>query len=123
MKIKPFRFECTACGQCCLWEGRVCLYPDDIRTLAAFLQLSVQAFVDTYTNHIGVAYDYEGETLVVPYLELKKKPEGGCIFLEEGKCAVHDAKPMFCAASPLVAEVVFDENGWRWFTEQCKGYG
>lgn len=122
MRLKPLTYSCTACGTCCRWGGWACLYPADIPRLAAFLGLSEQAFVDTYTRHILVEYQEEESILRVPYLALLAK-DGACIFLEGPLCKVHAAKPIHCSESPFLAEFLLDREGYELLAKHCPGLG
>jgi len=117
-----FKYDCTACGQCCEWGGYVCLLASDVPPLAAHLGLSVQDFVDRYTRHVTVEYTSSVTIEIVPYLILKSEGDR-CVFLDGKLCKVHEAKPKFCAQSPITAEFLTDEEGWRVFSEQCPGFG
>ncbi len=122
MATETFQYECTACGKCCSWGGWVCLNIEDTKRLAEFKKTTVQDFVDSYTVHIAVEYGQGDEMTVVPYLALKNTKDS-CIFLEGKLCAVHEAKPVHCAYSPLLAEFLLDEEGWTKFSEFCEGVG
>lgn len=122
MHLKPMSHQCTACGTCCRWGGWACLYDTDVPRLAAFLGLSVQAFVDTYTRHILIEYRDEEATTLVPYLALKSEGEA-CIFLDGNLCRVHAAKPVHCAESPFLAEFLLDPDGFDQLAARCPGMG
>lgn len=120
MPTEAFKFECTLCGKCCRWGGWVCLYPDDVTRLTAYKAISTQEFIDRYTMHIAVEYKSGTMTTVVPYLALKSIGDT-CILLEDNLCSVHEAKPVHCSASPLLAEFLLDDSGWEQFSTGCDG--
>jgi len=119
----PFNFECIVCGICCQWGGWVCLYPEDVPRLADFFHLTPQETADRYTRHIAAEFANDQSVSIVPYLALKNVGDR-CIFLEaDGRCAVHPAKPIHCAESPLLAEFLLDKEGWKAFSGLCPGLG
>ncbi len=122
MNLQSFNFECTACGRCCTWGGWLCLYPEDVRRAAGFLKIGLDEFVRTYTRHITVEYRGPFETSVVPYLALNVD-DGRCVFLDGKLCRIHEAKPEFCRATPLVAEFLLEPDGWNRLHEGCEGMG
>lgn len=124
MPVESFQFECTACGKCCQWGGYVCLYPSDVTRMSKFLKITPQELVDRYTKHIIIEYGSAEETVVVPYLTLNSDENGEkCVFLKDKLCSIHEAKPVHCAASPLLAEFLLDSEGWDKFEELCPGMG
>jgi len=122
MPVESFQFECTACGKCCQWGGWVCLYPNDVTRMAKHLKMSTQEVVDKYTTHICIEYQSSDESIVVPYLSLNTEDDH-CIFLKDKLCSIHEAKPVHCSASPLLAEFLLDDEGWQKFEELCPGMG
>jgi len=75
--------------------------------IAAFLNLSVEEFLDGYT---ALAPDRQGLTLI-------EKPDGSCIFLTEGDecgCRINPVKPRQCEGFPLR----WNFPGWE---KECRG--
>ena len=96
-------FECQGCGACCRQPGYVYLLQGEAEALAQYLCHDIYFFTDTYC-----------ELLNRQHLVLRKHSDEACVFLEEGKCSVYEARPAQCRAFPL---------GWK--TERslnyCKG--
>lgn len=116
---RGLRFECQPdCGKCCTndREGSVFVEPADIEALAKKLSMSQQAFARAYTTR------EEGCDL-----ELKKTPEGHCVFLVDRACTMHEAKPIQCRAYPFLPLDGFTpvESAFTWGYEKkfCPGIG
>lgn len=121
--IRPFRFECTACGKCCLEQhGGATLYVSDAKRLAKFLEMSVAEFVKKYCTfkvHRG-----EGKSGPYAIADLRLRARGGkCVFLEGKLCSVHEAKPYQCKAAPFVTEIFADREAKELLMAICDGYG
>ncbi len=78
-------FACTECGKCCQVRGDVWASPDDAVRLAEHLGMDVQELADKH-----------GRMEVEGWIQMKDKPEGGCIFLaDDGKaCGVYEGRPV-----------------------------
>ncbi|MDD3276249.1 MAG: YkgJ family cysteine cluster protein [Kiritimatiellales bacterium] len=87
-------FKCRQCGTCCRWTGHVLLEPADIARLAAAAKLTEEAFIARYT---ALAANRR-------QLSLADAPDGSCVLLESGRCALYDARPAQCRDFP---------HGWR----------
>ena len=86
----PIFYECERCTACCRWPGQVRLSEMEITGLAAFKQLSEHDFIQQFTR---LRHDRFGLTLL-------DQPNGECIFLEGGGCAVQAVKPQQCRDFP-----------------------
>ncbi len=107
-------FKCTACGSCCSGDGSVFLYPEDVRSLAENFKMTLQEFIDKYTDFLILEYcDDPSSYSYLPYIVMKKK-NNACIFLENKKCSIHDFKPFQCKNTPFVSEF-FTDKEWRKF--------
>ena len=84
-------FKCTGCGTCCRWTGSVLLTSRDIASMAVWLELSEQEFIDRYTrlapNRIRLA--------------LIDQTDGSCSFLEGNRCRIYEARPEQCRSFPF----------------------
>jgi uncharacterized protein len=87
-------FKCQQCGTCCRWTGHVLLTKEDVPRLAAAAGLSEEAFIDRYT--VLAANRRQ--------LSLADAPDGSCVLLENGRCALYEARPAQCREFP---------HGWR----------
>lgn len=84
-------FICQRCGACCRVPGVVRVSDADIDRLAAFLGLSVEAFIADYTE---LSPSRTG-------LILKGEHAGPCRFLTvDNQCQVHTARPQQCRDYP-----------------------
>ena len=85
-------FACTECGKCCQVRGDVWASPEDSSRLASHLHIDVKTLAEQY-----------GRMEVEGWIQMKDKPEGGCIFLaEDGKaCGVYEGRPVQVSPSLL----------------------
>jgi hypothetical protein len=106
------RFQCqTGCTKCCEQQGFVYLTEQDIPRLAAFLDLSSEAFERRYVYR-------------TPNMRRLRVPRHAqCEFLKDGGCSVHEAKPFQCASFPFWPELVGNTKNWRKTGEWCPGIG
>ena len=86
----PVFLECQRCTACCRWPGQVRLTPGEITRLAAYQGLAEYDFIQKFTR---LTSDRSG-------LALMDRPNGECIFLEAGQCAVQTVKPQQCRDFP-----------------------
>ena len=86
----PVLLECQRCTACCRWPGQVMLSDEEIARLAAFKGVGEPEFIEQFTR---LRADRRG-------LALKEQPDGACIFLENGGCAVQPVKPQQCQDFP-----------------------
>ncbi|HTI98728.1 MAG TPA: YkgJ family cysteine cluster protein [Dongiaceae bacterium] len=86
----PVFYECQRCAACCRWPGQVRLTTGEITRLAAFQGLSEPEFIQQFTR---LTADRRG-------LALLDQPDGACIFLKDGQCAVQSVKPQQCRDFP-----------------------
>lgn len=107
-------FKCTACGGCCSGDGSVFLYPEDVKNLARNFSMTLQEFIDKYTDFVILEYCPDGASYsYLPYIIMKKE-NNACIFLKSKKCSIHDFKPFQCRNTPFVSEF-FSDSEWRGF--------
>ena len=71
------------------------LTAQDIAAMASSLQLSEDDFIERYTE-LAVNRSQ---------LSLKENDEGHCIFLEDNRCIVYDARPEQCRSFPKTWQV------------------
>jgi Fe-S-cluster containining protein len=86
----PVFYECQRCTACCRWPGQVRITDAEISRMAVHLCLDEHSFIQRYTRLRG-----DRQALV-----LMDKPNGECIFLEGGNCAVQPVKPQQCRDFP-----------------------
>lgn len=88
-------FVCSRCGECCRWEGAVKLEADEVDAIAAFLDMSVEEFLNKHTR---LTPDRQ-------HLSLLEKGNGECEYLITAPdglpgCAIESVKPRQCRAFP-----------------------
>ena len=93
-------FACQRCNECCRQAGYVYVSEEECSKAAALLSLEIHAFMDSYC-----------EILDRRRIVLKKLPDETCVFLKNGGCEIHAAKPLQCSAFP-----------YQWRTERSFQY-
>lgn len=86
----PIFYECDRCTACCRWPGEVRLDDGSIARIAAFLGMPEYQFIQQHTR---LTEDRRG-------LALQDKPNGECVFLRGGDCAIQPVKPRQCREFP-----------------------
>jgi Fe-S-cluster containining protein len=150
-KVKGKRFTCTECGKCCTGKGEVWMDTHDIERLADRLSIKTEIFlsryVKSYTRKPGYWLLRSQRNPTQVWLHLResicmKSPETtlafsmqrlhslilmhgvhmqDCIFLRDGLCTVHDAKPLQCATYPWWPDLM-SQSEWNLEREQvCEG--
>ena len=88
-------FQCQECGTCCRWSGFVIVTPKDIKRLANYLKISETIFIEKYTT---LAPNRNQLTLI-------DHEDGSCIFLQEDRCKVYQARPEQCRNFPFTWQI------------------
>ena len=105
-----FRFECGMCGQCCRNRKEpIILTGADVFRISKSLGTSIEEVIAK--NTIG----YIGENSHAPVLVLKERLDGSCRLLRNGKCMVHQDKPVVCALYPLGRFFDMRDNSFHYF--------
>lgn len=87
MKI---RHRCKQCGQCCRWEGYICVNKSELARIARFLGLTEDEFISAYVD-----------LNQRPLFNLKLKENGECIFLNSyNRCDIYSVRPQQCRDFP-----------------------
>ena len=104
-------FECKRCGFCCQGESTVSLSPEEQERIAAFLELSLEDFLSTYTVRRGKRVEM-------------KTVNGHCIFYdeEESLCRIHPVKPFHCRQWPLHPSILRDAESFEIIRRTCPGF-
>jgi Fe-S-cluster containining protein len=106
------RFECqSGCNACCEQTGYVYLAESDIPRIAAFLDLSTGEFEERHVERNK------------HWTWLRTPLEGSCVFLAEGRCSIHEVKPLQCRAFPFWPELLESRQQWRETAAMCPGIG
>ena len=111
---RGLRFECQQCSSCCCGgPGYVWLPDADIALLADHLNLAVDAFMQTCCRFVEV----EGGRA----LSLRERKNYDCVFLENGRCSVYEARPVQCRRYPFWEEIIATEEAWLSEQRYCPG--
>lgn len=112
-----FKFSCKVCGKCCRKrEEPIMLTGYDVFRIAKGLGIEMTEVITKYT--IG----YVGNTSKLPVLILKERQDGSCSLLRNGKCMVHENKPLVCAIYPLGRYYLPAEKRFGYFQQNiCCG--
>jgi len=98
------RFECTACGKCCVNHGDGFNYVystrAERRAAAKGLGISLDRFERDYCERVGAHLSFISE-------------DNACVFLEEGKCSIYEHRPSQCSTFPFWPELLSDEDTWE----------
>lgn len=127
------RFDCLElkCSECCK-KYRIPLLPAEEKRIAQKLALGEKEFIKKHCVAIAALFKCEEKNsglaigsqllpkkaasfaeqelghlpqrfLVLPYLALKRKKSGECVFLKKGKCLIHGFAPKACALFPAIS--------------------
>lgn len=89
--------KCQECGgHCCIGEsGYIWISKDEIKALAQYLNLSIEAFALKYLLKVGYKYSIKEITL--------EKNNYACIFFDTNKkaCSIYEFRPLQCRTFPF----------------------
>ena len=105
------KFECTACGQCCVRPGLVYLTEEDIEKIAEFFKMTAEEVKISMLERSGSDW----------VIQVDK--EADCLFFRDDKCRIHTAKPTQCMTYPFWPELVGERSAWRRERQFCPGIG
>lgn len=91
-----FRFKCRRCGKCCIHQESILFTTWDVFRIAKKKGMTMQEVIESYTE----VYIGRSSQILIVHL-LSNGPKGACPLLENGRCSVHDCKPVVCALFPL----------------------
>ncbi|MGC8705824.1 MAG: YkgJ family cysteine cluster protein [Desulfurella sp.] len=84
---------CKICkGYCCKGEGYVFLEQSDIESIAIYLNLEIEQFIQIYTRKF---YDK------IVLANVKTNGEYKCCFLNDGLCEIYPSRPSQCKTFPF----------------------
>lgn len=108
------RFECVPdCGQCCVNHddySYVYLEDGDAEALAAHLGIEDVEFRERFT--------VEEDGLTALRMESPR-----CVFLDDMRCGVYEARPTQCRTFPFWRENLGNGRAWRRLGRFCPGIG
>ncbi len=104
-------FKCTGCGECCTGSpGFVWLTQEDIKRFSSYFQISEEAFLRKYTRQVGLHISL-----------LEKETSFDCIFLQDRKCSVYNARPLQCRSYPFWSAILESKDCWQKEQNYCEG--
>ncbi|MGL4854765.1 MAG: YkgJ family cysteine cluster protein [Lentisphaeria bacterium] len=95
-KISTDMYSCNRCGTCCRWPGYVRMTETEVNSIANFLAIPEEEFIEKYTE---VTADRKNLSII-------EKENGHCWFLGENGCEINPVKPQQCRDFPFT---------WRFF--------
>lgn len=105
------KFKCTGCGGCCTGSpGYVYLSKTDLELLAKHLQCTPQEFAQKYTRLVDEQYAL-----------LDKPSSYDCIFLDDKRCSVYEARPIQCRTFPWWIHNLREPQDWEEAAKRCEG--
>src|ERR1035437_1453286 len=94
-------FACTQCGACCRWGSAIKVFPRDLHALMDLLKISsAEDCVLRFGVIIREVHELSCEVIKFSILGLRREA-GGCVFLSERGCRVHEKKPLICSLAPF----------------------
>jgi len=102
-------FRCQQCGECCQGRGGILPTPGEIDLIAQYLKMPVAQLESNFLELTPLG------------LAVKNKPGAGCIFNEQGRCAIHPVKPRICRDWPFLPAILLHENEFEAAKEACLG--
>jgi hypothetical protein len=102
-KVAASRFRCQRCGKCCKSEfgdNTVTIFPSEIRTIMKATGLE---WLDVVRPNESQDMDDNGQYHTFEWA-LRRKSNGECRFLEDGKCVVYEHRPFICRTYPMRLE-------------------
>ncbi len=109
------RFECQGSGKCCTSHGEfgfVFLTPEDRKRFADYFNMKPAEFTKKYCDRTGGVW------------HLKENPKDpDCMFLDNKKCSVYEARPSQCRTWPFWSEVMTAKSWAKDVAAFCPGVG
>jgi hypothetical protein len=92
--MKPPKYACQRCTNCCRWPGFVKVGGEEIAQIADFLGMDENDFIQEFTR---LRPQRDGLALI-------DQDDGACVFLDGRDCRIQAVKPAQCRSFP---------NGWN----------
>ena len=100
-------FQCQGCGYCCQGETTVSLDSDDLKRMAAYLEMPIAQVKEKYLR----------ENCKVIQMKIV---DGHCIFYDNG-CTIYSGKPWRCTQWPLHPSILSDQANFETIKQSCPG--
>ncbi|WP_254591314.1 YkgJ family cysteine cluster protein [Methanocella conradii] len=117
-KVAATGFKCKRCGKCCsgrFGDNTVTVFPSEIRDIMGATGLD---WLDIAVPHESRDFDEEGRCHTFEWA-LRKKGDGDCIFLEDGRCMIYECRPFICRTYPFRLDIARMEVE----SYECDGLG
>ena len=106
------KFECTQCGDCCTGApGFVWVSMEEIANLAELVGESITDFEAKFVRNVGSKKS------------LTEYDNGDCVFFEDRKCSVYEARPKQCRTWPFWDSNLKSKRHWEATCNICPGSG
>ena len=99
----------TRCGDCCKGFGGTYVSSEDVQTIAAFIHVDPQQFLEKYCQPSGKKF------------VLAQAENGYCVFWKDRICTIHPVKPKMCRVWPFIPSILVDPNNWNLMASVCPG--
>ena len=104
--MKPIKFLCTKCGDCCKTDGIVNLKRNELHSISNYLNEPLKKVKEKYNIK-----DISNEDFVLVVTGRK-----GCPFLKNNLCSLQEVKPEQCKKYPFWPGQNFEKE-----SEFCEG--
>lgn len=108
------QFQCQGSGRCCVSHGgygNVYLTKEDRQRLSQHLGVSQGTFTRTHCEQKHEIW------------KLKDRADKACVFLQDKKCSVYEARPTQCRTWPFWPEVLEPKRWNKEVASFCPGVG
>lgn len=116
------QFKCECCGECCRnVEFSVMLEPYDLYRIARHLKdtgVTINGVEDVIMEHAELKLLENSDFPIFLMKTQGRRKE--CIFLKDGRCSIHEAKPRACRIYPLGAWPNETFDGFEYFIASQK---
>ena len=83
--------------------------PLETHHAAQLLELSTETFIAEYASHTLSGDDNDNQV----WIQLKNDPTGtACVFLNDQKCRIYEARPVQCSTYPFWPNLLESEAAW-----------
>ena len=107
------RFECKKCGNCCIGNGYVFIFPKDLDLLVEKSGYTLEELQRTYLSTVD------------GYTVFRDAGSGACIFWDNiaKGCKIYEARPTQCRTFPFWKTLLYKKTKWDEGTKTCPGVG
>ncbi|MBN2857673.1 MAG: YkgJ family cysteine cluster protein [Candidatus Delongbacteria bacterium] len=107
------RFECKKCGNCCVGNGYVFIFPVDLERLIEKSGFNLEELQRTYLSTVD------------GYTVFRDGGSGACIFWDPivKGCRIYEARPTQCRTFPFWKTLLYKKAKWDEGTKTCHGVG